>query len=31
MAPDNWHHLEGTYPEEGVFRVYLYDNFSQSR
>ncbi|HXV63229.1 MAG TPA: heavy metal-binding domain-containing protein [Vicinamibacteria bacterium] len=30
MAPDNWHHLEGAYPEEGVFRVYLYDNFSQS-
>lgn len=29
MAPDNWHHLEGVYPEEGVFRVYFYDNFSQ--
>lgn len=29
MAPDNWHHLEGVYPEEGVFRLYLYDNFSQ--
>jgi hypothetical protein len=29
MAPDSWHHLEGTYPEEGLFRVYLYDNFSQ--
>ncbi len=29
MAPDNWHHLEGTYPEEGVFRVYLYNNFSE--
>jgi len=28
MAPDNWHHLEGTYEEEGVFRIYLYDNFS---
>jgi hypothetical protein len=29
MAPDNWHHLEGAYPEDGVFRVYLYDNFSE--
>ncbi len=29
MAPDAWHHLEGTYPEDGVFRVHLYDNFSQ--
>lgn len=29
MAPDSWHHLEGTYPEEGLFRVYFYDNFSQ--
>ena len=29
MAPDAWHHLEGTYPEDGAFRVHLYDNFSQ--
>jgi hypothetical protein len=29
MAPDAWHHLEGVYPEEGIFRVYLYDNFSR--
>jgi predicted RNA-binding Zn-ribbon protein involved in translation (DUF1610 family) len=29
MAPDAWHHLEGTYPADGVFRVHLYDNFSQ--
>ncbi len=29
MAPDNWHHLEGAYPDDGLFRVYLYDNFSQ--
>lgn len=29
MAPDNWHHLEGTYPEDGVFRIYVYDNFSE--
>jgi hypothetical protein len=28
MAPDAWHHLEGSYPEDGVFRVHLYDNFS---
>jgi hypothetical protein len=29
MAPDAWHHLEGVYPEDGMFRVHLYDNFSQ--
>ena len=29
MAPDNWHHLEGTYPEDGVFRVFLFNNFSE--
>jgi hypothetical protein len=29
MAPDNWHHLEGTYPEAGLFRVYLYDDYSK--
>lgn len=29
MAPDNWHHLEGVYPEPGVFRIYLYDNYSR--
>src|SRR5437660_4903882 len=29
MAPDNWHHLEGAYPGAGVFRLYLYDDYSR--
>ena len=29
MAPDNWHHLEGTYPVAGRFRVYVYDDYSK--
>jgi hypothetical protein len=29
MAPDNWHHIEGTYPAAGRFRVYIYDDFSK--
>ena len=29
MAPDSWHHLEGTYPAEGRFRVYVYNEYSK--
>jgi hypothetical protein len=29
MAPDSWHHLEGTYPERGLFRLYLYNDYTQ--
>lgn len=29
MAPDNWHHLEGTYPQAGDFRLYLYDDYTK--
>jgi hypothetical protein len=29
MATDKWHHVEGTYPREGLFRLYMYDNFTQ--
>ncbi len=30
MASDNWHHLEGVHPEPGVFRLYLYDDYSKT-
>jgi len=29
MAPDAWHHLEGTYLRTGVFRLHLYDDFTK--
>jgi len=29
MAPDAWHHLEGTYPRDGLFRMYFYDDYSK--
>jgi hypothetical protein len=30
MAPDNWHHLEGTYPRDGLFRLYVYDDYARA-
>jgi hypothetical protein len=30
MAPDNWHHLEGTYPREGIFRLFVYDDYARA-
>ena len=27
MAPDGFHHIEGTYPDEGIFRLYATDNY----
>jgi hypothetical protein len=29
MAPDNRHHLEGALPHAGVFRLYLYDDYTK--
>lgn len=29
MAPDNWHHVEGTYPQSGRFVLYMYDDYAK--
>src|SRR5262245_17959384 len=29
MAPDGWHHLEGTYPRDGLFRLYFYNDYAK--
>ena len=29
MAPDSFHHIEGTYPKPGVFRLYASDNYRE--
>lgn len=29
MAPDGFHHIEGTHPEPGVFRLYATDNYRE--
>jgi hypothetical protein len=29
MASDNWHHLEGTYPRAGLFRMHFYDDYTK--
>lgn len=29
MAPDSFHHIEGTHPEPGIFRLYATDNYRQ--
>ena len=29
MAEDQWHHVEGVYPAQGLLRLYFYDNFTK--
>ena len=29
MAPDNWHHVEGIYPANNIFRLYVYDDYAR--
>lgn len=29
MAPDSFHHIEGAYPENGLFRLYATDNYRE--
>jgi hypothetical protein len=29
MAADKWHHIEATYPQAGVLRLFVYNNFTQ--
>ena len=29
MAPDSFHHIEGAYPETGIFRLYATDNYRE--
>jgi hypothetical protein len=30
MAPDTWHHLEGTLPRDRLFRLHVYDDYARS-